>query len=188
MKRGAQVAMCVWLAAALGCTTTTGDDGNSGRDAYPEGPYGLDEGDVIEPHSFTTADGGALSLEDLFADVDNKLLLLSTGAGWCTACRDEQPALQELADNHGADGLVVLVTLFEDNNTDVPDTAFVQSWIDQYTLTIPVVLDADFEMAVYYDPTLTPMNMIVELDTMEILRISTGFDQSAIEAIIDAKL
>lgn len=172
------------------CGPGTAGDGQEpvDRTAYPEGPYGTAEGEVIDNHGFETPSGSSLTFQDVRADESHKLLLLSTAAGWCTACRDEQGTLQDLQDTHGADGLLVLVTIFEDNNSQVADLAFVQDWISQYDLTLDVVLDAPFVMSAYYDETLTPMNMFVDLDTMEILRMTTGFDQSVVDAIISSRL
>jgi thiol-disulfide isomerase/thioredoxin len=174
----------------VACATgpTDGPDEMVDRTAYPEAEFGIEEGDVIENHGFTLVDGTATDFQAFRANDDNKLMLLSTAAGWCGACREEQGVLQELADTHGSDGLVVLVTIFEDNNNQVADTDFVQGWIDQYSLTFDVVLDAPFVMDAYYDSTLTPMNMFIDLDTMEIVRITVGFDRSVVDAIILSQL
>ena len=82
----------------------------------------------------------------------------------------------------------MLVTIFEDNNNQPADEDFVQGWIDQYSLTFNVVGDPTFHMDAYYDSALTPMNMFVDLDTMEIVRITVGFDRSIVDAIIAAEL
>ena len=177
---------CFW-----GCGPGSSDgDGNTdvNRDAYPEGPYGVEEGDILDNLSFTEPDGSAFAFENVFSDPENKLLLLSTAAGWCTACREEQGALQSLQETHGDAGLYVMVTIFEDNSSIEVEDAFVQAWIEEYDLTIKVVGDAPFVMSNYYDSSLTPMNMIVDINTMEIVRKTTGWDPSTIDAIIEAKL
>lgn len=183
------------LAVATGCAGTgsgpggDGDgDGDTDRTTYPAGPFGTAEGDVIDDLAFELADGSPFTFNDVYADPANKLLLLSTAAGWCTACREEQASLQALQDEHGADGLYVMVTLFEDNSYQPATGDFVQSWIDQYDVTFRVVLDEPFVMDAYYDSTLTPMNMYVDLDTMEIIRITVGWDPAVADAIIAANL
>jgi len=179
----------VGLLVSVGCAgSATGTDGPVGRDTYPEGPYGVEEGDIMEGLEFVDKNGDAYGLADIFADEDNKLLLLNTAAGWCAACRDEQPALQQLVDDRGDDGLAMVVTIFQDDSSQEATTDFVDGWISQYQLTFPVLLDAPFLMSDYYDPSATPLSMIIEVDTMEILRSATGWDQNAVEGIIDAKL
>lgn len=180
------------LLGTMGCPggATTGSDGTDpvDRTVYPSAPYGLVEGDTLENLAFETSEGTAFDLEDIYSDPNNKLLLLSTAAGWCAACRDEQPALQALHETHEADGLFMLVTVAEDNNRAPADTSFVSGWINEYSLTFQVLLDEGFQMGDYYDETLTPMIMMVDLDTMEIISIATGFDQSSVDAIISARL
>ena len=179
------------LLSTWGCSTGDMMDGTPtevDRTTYPDVAFGTAEGDALENHSFAVPGASTLDFQALRVDEGKKLLLLSTGAGWCGACREEQDALQELQDAHAADGLTVLVTLFEDNNSQVADEEFVQGWIDQYDVSFDVVLDAPFVMDAYYDSALTPMNMFVDLDTMEIIRITVGFDRSVVDAIINSEL
>lgn len=176
------------LFAVVGCAGPAGSGAASDRSSYPAGPYGVAQGDVIEPLSFSTPEGEPWGLGDVFADVDASLLLLSTAAGWCTACIEEQGALEELAATHGPAGLRVMVAVFEDRDYQAATPALAGAWAEEHGLTFPVVADPDFLLADYYDTALTPMNMIVDVNTMTILRISTGWDPSAITAIIEARL
>lgn len=182
------VAVALSLLAAVGCAGPASDATSSDRTSYPTGPYGVAQGDVIEALSFTTADDGTYGLADIFADPDTSLLLLSTAAGWCTACIEEQGALEELTATYGAEGLAVMVALFEDRDYQPATPGLAGEWQQEHALTFPVVADPEFVLADYYDTALTPMNMIVDVNTMTILRISTGWDPSAITAIIEASL
>ena len=62
------------------------------------------------------------------------------------------------------------------------------SWQERFDLSFTVVADEDFVLGEYYDSSQTPMIMLVEVGTMEILSIATGFDEGAVRAIINAKL
>ena len=178
------------LATGLwGCAPAAGSDDDVGdRSNYPSGPYGESEGAVIADLSFATPDGGSISLADLHADPGVHVALLVTAAGWCTACIEEQSALQDLFDRYGAQGLSVLVTLFEDRDFQPADAALAAAWKEEHALTFDVVADATFQLGAFYDSSLTPMNMLVDVDTMEILRITTGWDPDVIEGIIAARL
>jgi peroxiredoxin len=186
MKR---ILLSIFLPLGLfACAPTTEGSGPSDRSSYPAGPYGTGQGDTITDLSFVRPDDSPFALSDLFADTQNRLLLVSTAAEWCTACREEQGALESLYQEHGAAGLAVLVAVFEDANFQPATSAIAGKWREDYGLTFDVVADPSFQFADYYDETLTPMNMIVDLDTMEIVVISTGWDPSAIDAIIEARL
>ena len=178
----------VWILLLVGCGANNPAQPVSDRSAYPLGPYGVVEGAAIENLRFTAASGHDVALADLHASANNQLLLLSTAAGWCTACIEEQPALQHLYSTHAAHGLVVLVALFENDTFGVADSALAAAWQRRYGLQFPVVADPTFSLARYYDRRLTPMNMIVDLGTMEILRVTTGWDASIVEAILEARL
>ena len=81
-----------------------------------------------------------------------------------------------------------MVTIFEDDNSQTATTDFVSGWITQYDLDFPVVLDESFVMGDFYDSSATPLSMIVDVNTMEIVRSATGWDPTAVEGIIEAKL
>ena len=158
------------------------------RATYPQGPFGRGEGDVIADLSFEGADGAPVSFSTARADCAARLLLLSTSAGWCTACREEQPLLERLSRDHAAAGLVVWVTLFENDDYAPASLRDVTAWVRRYDLTFPVVLDAPFVMSAYYDRNSTPMNMLVNLETMEIVHIAIGSVDSNFENILEANL
>ena len=158
------------------------------RSGYPEGDYGVKEGDTLANHSFQDSDGNEFALGRLYQDSAARLLLISTGAGWCTACIEEQPQLEAWAAKYKDQGLKVVMTVFEDANTIAADVAYANKWKSENNLTIPVLADGDAQFSSYYDASLAPMNMIVEACTMKIVRIIIGADASAIEAIIEAKL
>jgi thiol-disulfide isomerase/thioredoxin len=59
-------------------------------------------------------DGKRVSLSEL----GRRPVLLTFWATWCTVCRDELPALQELQDQYRADGLTVLAVNYRESSND----------------------------------------------------------------------
>jgi len=179
----------VLLSACGGASpVSTPDSGINARAEYPAGPYGKMTGSVIANLEFQSPDGTTLALRDVFKDESNKLLLITTGAGWCTACIEEQPALKNLHTQWNARGLVILESLFENASFEPADAMLVNNWKTQYATNFIVVGDAPNVLGAYYDKSLAPMNMFVDLTDMKILRVATGYDANAIEAIITARL
>lgn len=173
------------------CTTTGETDGpidTGPREGYPAAPYGVTAESVIENHTFTGVDGQPVTFQDIYADGANRLLLISTAAGWCTACIEEQPKLQDLHETFAEQGLVVVLSYFEDAdyNRATPEQA--AAWKERHNLELLVVSDPDLQLGAYYDVNLTPMNMIVDIPSMEIVWLTTGWDQSTIDALIQSKL
>ncbi|MFT7622547.1 MAG: thiol-disulfide isomerase/thioredoxin [Myxococcota bacterium] len=60
---------------------------------------------------------------------DKRLLLLEFGAGWCVACRDNQPHLKELVERFG-DCIEVLTILSEEGVGMPPTSQFCAKWRD----------------------------------------------------------
>lgn len=181
--------LCSSLAlAACGSSEEGGAGEVTDRSAYPDGPYGLGAGDVLADLTFTGADGAEFSFGDVFADPKHRVLLVTTTAGWCTACIEEQPKLKALHDELNGKGLQIVAAMFEDADFSPATVQQIADWDARYDLPYPLVLDADFKLGAYYDETLTPMNMIVDVDTMEILKVTTGFDEAVVRAVIEANL
>ncbi|MDP2343903.1 MAG: hypothetical protein Q8O67_23300 [Deltaproteobacteria bacterium] len=176
------------LASIIGCGgAKTEVQAPSDRSAYPPGPYDTGEGDVLGPLSFLAIDGSAFDIDTaVFADPEARVLLVNTAAGWCGACVEEQPVLQALSDARPA--LAVVVALFEDADGAPADADLARDWQDRHDVAFDVVADPAFVLSAFYDPSLTPMNMVVDVDTMTIRRVGTGFDEDAVTAIIDAIL
>ncbi|MFC1612149.1 TlpA disulfide reductase family protein [Myxococcota bacterium] len=181
--------MFALLVALAGCGSDNGAQCETGpRDGYPAAPFGVKEGSVIDNLQLTNSDDSPFALQDVYADGDNRLLLVSTAAGWCVACIEEQPTLQSLYEEHQADGLFVLVSLYQDAQNQPADAALAAGWKQAYGVSFAVVADPSFLFDAYYDSSLTPMNMLVDVCDMTILKITTGNDPSAIEAIIESRL
>ena len=175
-----------------GVECSAGCEGVSeGSSSYPGGPYASDEnveGKTLPDLTFTTPDGGTTSFSDLRSAGDKTLMLISTTAGWCTACIEEQPKLEGFYQKYGCDGLEVLVAIFEDLNFNPAQAANAKEWQTQYGLSFPVVADTDNALSDFYDTGAAPLNMLVDLCTMEVLYSGVGFDESAVTAIIESKL
>lgn len=184
------IATAVFLAACGGDPAPSGTDaGTMPRGAYPSGPYGKTESAILENLSFTNPDGTPFSLETgVWKKEDKKLLLVLTASGWCTACIEEQPAIQALHETYGPKGLVIVETVFEDADTTPADAAYATRWKRQHSVTFDVVADTPFVLQTYYDKAVTPMNMLVDVSSMKIIKIIIGADPNAVEAIVRARL
>lgn len=158
------------------------------RETYPEGPYGTRDGRTIANLGFVDPEGAPVDFQSLRADCTYSLAVVTTSAGWCTACREEQPKLQALFDDYRARGLVVIVTLFEDDNYAPATTRLAEGWRDRYDLTLPVLVDAPFALGDYYDRDQTPMTMLVDLETMRIERIMNGYIDADVRSLVDTLL
>ena len=117
------------------CTDSTCDELTESRDGYPG--YGFDVGDIIAPLEFLNGDGTPFSLSEIYQDSSRKVLIISTSAGWCTACIEEQAALETLYGEYRELGVEILVTVFEKASFEPADARFAEFWKRRYRLTYP---------------------------------------------------
>lgn len=174
-----------------GCGQGDGDAGElTDRTTYPEGPYGVKEGQTLKSDfSFLFPDGTPFSLdENVFKNEHNRVMLITTTASWCTACIEEQPKLKALHGEFAKRGLFIVAAMFEDAEFATATLEQVREWKSKHKLPYEMVLDEAFELQAYYNRQLTPMNMVVDVDDMKILKITTGFDEQVIRAVIEANL
>ena len=187
-----------WLLALVGlslaCGTAEPDTcgpietgAASDRTSYPSEGIGLKECNVLAAHTFKTADGDEFSLDgNVFKDQKNRVMVLVTAANWCGACKEEAKFLADLHDKYASKGLIVVSALFEDR-ADVPASQeLVQWWMKTYKTPYPVVLDEEFKLGKYYDKAASPMNMVVDVDTMRIIKIIQGSDPTVVQAMVEA--
>jgi len=158
-------------------------------DEYPQPPYGKAVDTVIADHHFLIpGENTIVKLSDYYLHDSRKILLINASAGWCSACKQEAIELNNTFAEYGPQGFDILFTLFEDWNGGPVSAEFFDAWMDQYGGDYATVLDPEFELGVYFNVEATPMNMLVDLETMTIVWLETGFNPVALEAKLDELL
>jgi peroxiredoxin len=161
----------------------------SERIGYPG--FGTEVGSIIEPLEFLDTSGEPFGLDDVYAQGSNRVLLLTTSAGWCTACIEEQSALQALYTDYDGQGVEIIVAVFEKGDYEPAGASFAKQWQRRYELTYPVVADPEFIMRSYYpggDASVTPILLVIDVATMTIMERFVGFDDIVVRALVDGIL
>lgn len=159
---------------------------------YPEGPYGFVRGSVIPNLEFlgwaapsaVDYDLNRIELLELgrFYDPEGEkgieFLLVNASAVWCTVCQAEFLDLRELElyDQLRPRGVEMLGVLFEDRDALPARYADLQEWARVFEVAFPFVLDPGFKMGAFFDRSATPMNMVVDTRTMELVFSMTGYN------------
>ena len=162
------------------------------REAYPGGPYGSRAGAIIENFGFLgwhapktsnydTSKLEPVSLGQLY-DPDGskgvKLLVMTSTAVWCSACKQEYRDMAGSVAAYEAKGVRFLGALFQDASLPNPKPAKPSDlvlWAKTFDVTFPFVLDPALKLGSFFDVEATPMEMIVDAKTMKILKISEGW-------------
>ena len=150
-------------------------------DYYPDPPWGMGSGSIIKNHSFLDpANDVSVELSQLYNPKGSKpktVLIINASAGWCGACKEEAAALKKTYAEYGPEGLEIWFTLFQDYIGEDTTIEFWEAWMKDIKPNYPTLLDTAFELGPYFNVDATPMNMVVDLATMEIVYLQTGFDE-----------
>lgn len=167
---------------------------------YPNGPYGRGVGAVISNLSFLGWRNGdtphydpnrleVVSLSDYYNPDGSgpvRLIALNSSAVWCTVCRAEYIQLERdgVYAEFKPKGVEILGVLFEDAEGDPAKPADLSFWggSEGLRLRFPLVLDPGFTTGTYFSTDATPMNMLIDTRTMQILDITMGYDTTQPEA------
>lgn len=162
--------------------------------SYPNAPYGTRQGATIEnlqlygwrnpvAAGFELEAAGAVRLGD-FYNPDGargegvEYIMINAVAAWCGVCRTEYQDMRtkQTYSTLAPRGLEMVGVLFEDNNGDPSTFQDMINWAKAYSVGFPFVNDPGFETGVYFDKSATPMNMLIDARTMEIVLLMTGYN------------
>lgn len=96
-----------------------------------------------------------------------KVVVINFWASWCTPCKQEAPHLQAFYEEHHEDVEILAV-----NVTSKDKKASVQTFVDQYKLTFPVLLDESGDISTMYGAFTIPTTIILNRDGEVVHEIS----------------
>ena len=177
----------LWVATlCLACGEATSNHAESAA-GYPEGPYGIEVGDVVENLTFQTHEGETLSFADLRGTGAAALVLFNT-AGWCVQCTECMPELLGLHERYADRGLLTMVSIFQSRHYDTPSVRDAAFFRRSHALEIPVLADTNAVVERYFPRVSLPMVMIVNLETMTLLSAKMEFEIDAAAATLEGHL
>jgi hypothetical protein len=172
--------------------------------AYPPGPYGSELRAVIENHAFLGWRDPVRSgfdpnrLERIeFADFydprggGTELIVVNASAVWCPACRSEMLEIDRggLSETYRQRKVVLFGTLFEDRDFNPAKPEDLALWGNglNFFLDFPLALDPGLKLGPYFAQSVTPLNLVIDARTMEILFVQMGYSPS-LWAFVDSEL
>lgn len=175
----------------------SGSGCDCGQSAYPEGPYGIAEGDTLrnlkfpkgwmDPNAagYDTEQLSPIALGAFHEDTSATVLLLNSSAIWCQACKVEHSTLNEEYETRAGRGFRVLSALFQNAAGDPAEVSDLVAWTEAFESQYPMALDPE---GLFGSADSAPLNYIIDTETMEILRIFVGDQAQAMWAYIDEAL
>ena len=162
---------------------SVGDDDDTvdaGDDDDDDGTGNL-AGDKIDNFTWEAVGGGQINLYDY----EGYVVLLNVAAGWCEACKEETPVLEDLFwQVFGDRKFVVIQVLTETAEGRSADQEFGRQWREEYDINFPLGLDPDWSLMPYFTEQTLPFTMVLDRELR--VRVKThGFDADILSALVE---
>lgn len=112
------------------------------------------QGFLAPEFTLTSLGGEPFTLSDLRGQV----VVVNLWATWCPPCRAEMPALQSAYETYREEGMVLLAV----NSTDQDSISAVESFVDEYGLTFPILLDVEGLVSRLYQLQALPSTFFID--------------------------
>lgn len=169
---------------------------------YPSGPFGVEEGETLANACFQGFRNPArvshqqssletIAFSDYYDPAGNKgfeLVLISTAAVWCSACRTEHEGLSAKNAAYAGRGLRILSTLFQDAKQDPATLRDLSNWVETFSSDYAMALDPDYQFERFATAETAPLNLVVNARTMKIEKKLLGDQAAVLWPFIDASL
>jgi hypothetical protein len=160
---------------------------------YPAGPYGTGLRATVENFAFlgwrdpvaSNYDETKLERVELaeFYNPDErsdiKLLWINASAVWCSVCRSEMKDIKTngVSAAFRAKGVQLIGTLFEDNDSGPARPIDLHNWgsAPAHSIDFPLLLDPGFKLGAFFASDATPLNMLVDARTMQVIDATMGY-------------
>lgn len=128
--------------------------GGRNGDTVSVGPGHARLGGVAPDFTSWDLDGKRVGLTDF----RGRTVLLSFWATWCTACRDEMPALQALRDRYAGEGFSVLAVNYRETSQDR-----MRQYLAGINVDLRAIIDPDGAIADAYGVDVgLPVNVLID--------------------------
>jgi len=115
------------------------------------------------------------NLEGLSSFKD-KVIILNFWATWCAPCLEEMPAFEKIYRRYRSKGLTVIAV-----SLDKGDTSKVEKFVDEHSLTFPVLLDLDGIAEKIYPSFTIPFTYVIDKKGIIIARVDGAKNWSSNE-------
>ena len=134
--------------------TQSGGNNNTAENYTPppEEEVGLTQGDYAPDFELALLNGEKAKLSDF----RGQKIMLNFWATWCPPCRAEMPDMQEVFEENEI--MILAVNLTETE----PGINNVESFVEDFGLTFPIMLDEDIEVANLYQIQPIPTSFMID--------------------------
>lgn len=121
---------------------------------------------ATQANAFTAETPGGQPIR--LAQYRGKVVMLNFWATWCTPCREEMPAIQQLYNRHKAQGFIVVGL-----SVDAEGASVVKPFAKEHGLTFPIGLDPQMTIAEKFSVRALPSTFLIDKEG-KILAMALG--------------
>ncbi|WP_373895218.1 TlpA family protein disulfide reductase [Virgibacillus natechei] len=135
-----------------GAITSPTPDGEEDQVEESDDEVGISTGQIAPDFQLNTIEGETVHL----SDYRGQRVILNFWATWCPPCRAEIPDFQKLYDNEDVEILAVDLTETEESIEDV------RSFVEEFEMTFPVLMDEKSDVANMYQIMAYPTSYMID--------------------------
>ncbi|MEJ2544230.1 MAG: redoxin domain-containing protein [Calditrichaceae bacterium] len=135
----------------------------------------IEEGDLAPEFKTEAINGASFSL----SSIKGKKVLIHFWADWCSECRAEFPKLEEAYQKYKKDNFEIIAVNVGQSEQHV------KSFVTEFNLTFPMLLDEQSEIAKQYGIRGLPTNFFIDENRIVIKMIIGWVDDKQINQIIN---
>ncbi|MBN1407325.1 MAG: redoxin domain-containing protein [Calditrichaceae bacterium] len=139
--------------------------------------HSIDGGDTAPDFKAENTSGQSFSL----ADMKGKRILIHFWADWCSECRAEFPKLEEAYQKYKNDNFKIIAINVGQSKEHV------ESFVEEFKLTFPMLLDEQSEIARQYGIRGLPTNFFIDENRVVTKMIIGWVDEKQINQIINKR-
>ncbi|MFD2627677.1 redoxin domain-containing protein [Oceanobacillus kapialis] len=128
------------------------ENGSEVAEESEEPTIGLEVGNQAPDFELETLTGESVKLSDF----RGKRVMINFWATWCPPCRAEMPDMEKFYQDKD---VVILAVNLTDTENSVED---IESFVDEYKLTFPILMDSNLEAATLYAIQPLPTTYMVD--------------------------
>ena len=158
------------------------------EDRYPQGPYGVEIGQIIADLNFVDWQDREYRLSDMRREPNTQIIAIITLAGWCPTCAQKMEGLRMVNAALRELGALTVVSLYQNANFQAATARDADGWRRQHELELPVVSDGPQALGPYFNPFGRNIYILIDAQSMEILHLSQGFQNNVLEQELRERL
>jgi len=145
---------------------------------------GFDEGSVVPDMRLLDQNGEEVSMWQFYG----MLVVLDFSTMWCAPCAELADGVDETTAEFADEGFAYITVLSQDTNSNVPDTADLNEWGEQHSVSQPILSDDGTYAEDAVPTSVFPRLVLIDRDMRVLIEKITPSEDAAVRAAVESAL